>query len=220
MSDSLLQRLLDLVKSEQDSEDGPDHGPGIRLVVGIGNPGKEYAGTRRNVGFWTMNRLAKRHGMEFSSAGKASLAEGTINGRPVALAKPRVFVNVGGPVVWNLIKRLKLDDANELLIVRDDIDLPQGKLRLRASGGGGGHKGVTSIIEATGSDQFGRGRIGIGRPVVQGKPSWEPEHVADYVLSNPAPDERKVLDEAVERAMDAVELAVTDGLEAAMGEYK
>ncbi len=218
MSDSILQRLLDRIKSEQDSDDD-DRGPGIRLVVGIGNPGKEYAGTRRNVGFWTMNRLAKRHGMEFSSAGKASLAEGTINGRQVALAKPRVFVNVGGPVVWNLIKRLKIDDANELLIVRDDIDLPQGKLRLRASGGGGGHKGVTSIIEATGSDQFGRIRIGIGRPVVHGKPSWEPEHVADYVLSDPPPHERDILDKAVEQAMDAVELAVTDGLETAMGRY-
>lgn len=219
MSDSFLQRLRNLVRPEETSSDEPHRGPDIRLVVGIGNPGKEYASTRRNVGFWTMNRLARRHGMEFSSAGKASLAEGTINGRRVALAKPRVFVNVGGPVVWNLIKRLKLDDANELLIVRDDIDLPNGKLRLRPSGGGGGHKGITSIIEATGSDQFGRVRIGIGRPVVNGKPSWEPEHVADYVLSNPTPDERKVLDETVERAMNAVELAITEGFEAAMGEF-
>ena len=214
-----MQRLRNLVTPDNDSGDEPDRGPSIRLVVGIGNPGKEYAGTRRNVGFWTMNRLARRHGMEFSSAGKASLAEGTINGRPVALAKLRVFVNIGGPVVWNLIKRLKLDDANELMIVRDDIDLPNGKLRLRASGGGGGHKGVSSIIQAVGSDQFGRVRIGIGRPVVDGKPSRNPEDVADYVLSNPPPNEREVLDKAVERAMDAVELAISDGLQAAMGEY-
>ncbi len=219
MSDGFLQRLRNLVRSEETSSNEPDRGPELRLVVGIGNPGKEYAGTRRNVGFWTVNRLARRHGMEFSSAGKASLAEGTINGRRVALAKPRVFVNVAGPVVWNLIKRLKLDDASELLIVRDDIDLPNGKLRLRASGGGGGHKGVSSIIQAVGSDQFGRVRIGIGRPVVDGKPSRNPEDVADYVLSNPPPNEREVLDKAVERAMDAVELAITDGFEAAMGEY-
>lgn len=219
MTDGFLQRLRNLVTPDETFGDGPDRGPSIRLVVGIGNPGKEYAGTRRNVGFWTMNRLARRHGMEFSSAGKASLAEGTINGRRVALAKLRVFVNIGGPVVWNLIKRLKLDDANELMIVRDDIDLPNGKLRLRASGGGGGHKGVSSIIQAVGSDQFGRVRIGIGRPVVDGKPSRNPEDVADYVLSNPPPNEREVLDKAVERAMDAVELAISDGLQAAMGEY-
>lgn len=220
MSENLFQRLRNLVAPDPGRSESEDSAqPGIRLVVGIGNPGKEYAETRRNVGFRTMNRLARRHGMTFGSAGKAALAEGTIGGRRVALAKPRVFVNVSGPVVWNLIKRLKLDDANELLIVRDDIDLPNGKLRINPSGGSGGHKGVTSIIDATGSDKFGRIRIGIGRPVVNGKPSREPEHVADYVLSDPPPTERTVLDEAMERAMDAIELAITEGLEQAMGEY-
>ena len=220
MNESLFQRLRNLVTADRERPNGEDSGhPGIRLIVGLGNPGKEYAETRRNVGFRTMNRLARRHGMEFASAGKAALAEGTIGGRRVALAKPRVFVNVGGPVVWNLIKRLKLDDASELLIVRDDIDLPNGRLRIRPSGGSGGHKGVKSIIEAAGSDRFGRIRIGIGRPVVNGKPSWEPEHVADYVLSDPSPSERKLLDETVERAMDAIELAIAEGLERAMGEY-
>ncbi len=220
MSESLFQRLRNLVAPDPERpSDGGSAQPGIRLVVGLGNPGKEYAETRRNVGFRTMNRLARRHGMEFASAGKAALAEGTIGGRRVALAKPRVFVNVGGPVVWNLIKRLKLDDASELLIVRDDIDLPNGKLRINPSGGSGGHKGVTSIIEAVGSDKFGRIRIGIGRPVVNGKPSRKPEHVADYVLSDPSPNERETLDEAMERAMDAIELAITEGLERAMGEY-
>ena len=220
MNESLFQRLRSLVTPDRERPNGEAAGhPGIRLIVGLGTPGKAYAETRRNVGFRTMNRLARRHGMEFASAGKAALAEGTIGGRRVALAKPRVFVNVGGPVVWNLIKRLKLDDASELLIVRDDIDLPNGRLRIRPSGGSGGHKGVKSIIEAAGSDRFGRIRIGIGRPVVNGKPSWEPDHVADYVLSDPSPSERKLLDETVERAMDAIELAIAEGLERAMGEY-
>ena len=220
MNDSLFQRLRNLIAPDAMRPSSDDSvQPGIRLVVGLGNPGKEYAETRRNVGFRTMNRLARRHGMEFSSAGKATLAEGIIGGKRVALAKPRVFVNVGGPVVWNLIKRLKLDDASELLIVRDDIDLPNGRLRIRPSGGGGGHKGVKSIIEAAGSDKFGRIRIGIGRPVVNGKPSWEPEHVSDYVLSDPSPSERTLLDETMERAMDAIELAITEGLERAMSKY-
>ncbi len=220
MNESLFQRLRNLIAQEPERPNGDNSGqPGIRLVVGLGNPGKEYAETRRNVGFRTMNRLARRHGMKFASAGKAALAEGVIGGKRVALAKPRVFVNVGGPVVWNLIKRLKLDDASELMIVRDDIDLPNGKLRINPSGGSGGHKGVTSIIDATGSDKFGRIRIGIGRPVVNGKPSREPAHVADYVLSDPSPTEQTALDEAMERAMDAIELAIIKGLEQAMGEY-
>ena len=220
MSESLFRRLRNLVTPNPERLNDDDSlQPGIRLIVGLGNPGKEYAETRRNVGFRTMNRLARRHGLKFASAGKAALAEGTIGGKRVALAKPRVFVNVGGPVVWNLIKRLKLDDASELLIVRDDIDLPNGRLRINPSGGSGGHKGVQSIIEAAGSDKFGRIRIGIGRPVVNGKPSWEPEHVADYVLSDPSPSERTTLDEAMERAMDAIELAIIEGLERAMGEY-
>lgn len=216
MSGGLFGRFRSLVGSEKIAADDDAD---IRLIVGLGNPGKEYAETRRNIGFWTMNRLARRHGIDFSSAGKASLAEGTIDGQRVALAKPRVFVNESGPVVWSLVKRLEIDDASELLVVRDDIDLPQGKLRLRPSGGSGGHKGVKSIIDAVGSDQFPRLRIGIGRPVVQGKPSWEPDHVADYVLSDPSSHEKDILDKAVERAMDAIEMAIAEGLEAAMQRY-
>lgn len=213
-----MGKLRDLVGSRP-QEGRDEEAVGIRLVVGLGNPGKEYAETRRNVGFWTINRLARRHGMELSSAGKASLAEGEIAGKRVALAKPRVFVNVSGPVVWNLIKRLEIDDASEMLVVRDDIDLPLGKLRLRPSGGGGGHKGVSSIIEATGTNKFPRLRIGIGRPVVQGKPSWDPDDVADYVLSDPDREEREKLDEAVGQAVDAIEMAIEEGIEAAMARY-
>jgi len=218
VSEGILGKLRDLVGSRP-QEGRDEEAVGIRLVVGLGNPGKEYAETRRNVGFWTINRLARRHGMELSSAGKASLAEGEIAGKRVALAKPRVFVNVSGPVVWNLIKRLEIDDASEMLVVRDDIDLPLGKLRLRPSGGGGGHKGVSSIIEATGTNKFPRLRIGIGRPVVQGKPSWDPDDVADYVLSDPDREEREKLDEAVGQAVDAIEMAIEEGIEAAMARY-
>lgn len=191
----------------------------IRLVVGLGNPGSEYSHNRHNVGHWTMNRLARRHHLDFEHSGSISLAKGEIAGRKVALAKPRTYVNESGKAVWNLAKRLKLDDAKELLVVYDELDLPLGQVRIRPSGGPGGHNGIKSIAEATGSDQFPRVRIGIGRPVVRGKPSWEPEHVANYVLSDPPPEDRIVLDEAVERAMDAIELALADGVEAAMQRY-
>lgn len=192
----------------------------IRLIVGIGNPGNEYANTRRNVGFWLANRLARRHGMEFDTkTASYLLAEGEIDGHRVAIAKPRTFVNASGEAVVNLIRRLKLDHAQEMLVVSDHIDLPPGKIRLRRKGGGGGQKGIADIIAKTKTDEFPRLRIGIGRPVVDGKPSWEPEDVAEWVLSDPTPEERRLLDAAVERAIEAVECAVREGIEAAMNKY-
>jgi PTH1 family peptidyl-tRNA hydrolase len=191
----------------------------IRLIVGLGNPGGEYSGNRHNVGFRTINRLAKRHGIELSISGQAALGRGRIGEHEVALAKPRTFVNKSGDAIWNLIKRLDIDDARELLVVYDELDLPVGKVRLRARGGSGGYKGLKSIIDATGTDEFARLRIGIGRPVVNGEPTWDPEHVANYVLSDPPPDERKLLDEAVDRAVEAIECAVTEDVERAMGRF-
>ncbi len=210
----MLGRLRRMLSPSEEGDEPAAYG--IRLVVGLGNPGSEYAGNRHNVGFWAVNRLARRHGIDLKTAGRAALGEGRIGERGVALAKPRAYVNESGAVVWNLVKRLKLDDAQELLIVCDDLDLPLGKVRIRPRGGSGGYKGLQSIIDATGSDQFARVRIGIGRPVVKGRPSYEPEVVAGYVLSDPPPEERRVLDEAVERAIEAIEVAVADGVEQAM----
>ena len=189
----------------------------IRLVFALGNPGSEYAGNRRNVGFWVANRLARKHGMEFSTkTGTYALAEGKIGGRPVAIAKTRTFNNDSGTAVMGLIRKLKLDDARELLAVCDHLDLPTGKMRIRRRGGGGGQKGMADIIEKTRTDEFPRVRIGIGRPVVRGEPSWEPEHVAAWVLSDPGPEERALLDAAVERAIAAIECAITEGIDVAM----
>jgi PTH1 family peptidyl-tRNA hydrolase len=211
VSGGLIDRLRRIVAREGHGEPS-----GIRLVVGLGNPGKEYAANRHNVGFWTINRLARRHGIELDTRGQASVGRGEVAGRQVALAKPRTFVNESGRAVWNLIKQLELDDASELLVVYDDIDLPVGKVRLRAQGGSGGYRGLKSIIGATGSDRFARVRIGIGRPIVQGKPSYDPDAVAAYVLSDPPPEERDQLDQAVDRAIEAIEVAIADGIEAAM----
>lgn len=191
----------------------------VRLVVGLGNPGGEYAGNRHNVGFWTVNRLARRHGIDFSTSGQAALAQGRIGEHEVALAKPRTFVNKSGEAVWNLVKRLELDDARELLVVCDDLDLPVGKTRLRAAGGHGGHKGLRSIIEKAGSDEFPRLRIGIGRPVIDGESSYEPEAVAEYVLSDPPPAERDLLDDAIRRAIEAIEVVLDGGIERAMAQF-
>ena len=212
---SILQRLFG---AREDDAEPREYRP--RLIVGIGNPGPDYANTRRNVGFWLANRLARRHGIEFSTkTGSYLLAEGAIEGHPIAIAKPRTFVNASGAAVVNLIRKLKLDDAQEMLVVSDHIDLPLGKVRIRRKGGGGGQKGIADIIAKTGSDEFPRVRIGIGRPVVDGEPSWDPGDVADWVLGDPTPAEREELDKAVERAIAAVACAVQDGIEVAMNRY-
>lgn len=215
MSGGLLHRLRRILAPDEVA--APSYR--VRLVVGLGNPGGEYAGNRHNVGFWTVNRLARRHGIEMETSGQAALGKGRIGGCEVALAKPRTFVNRSGEAVWNLVKRLELDDARELLVVCDDLDLPVGKVRLRPLGGHGGQKGLQSIIEATGSDQFPRLRIGIGRPVVDGEPSYDPEAVAGYVLSDPPPEERDLLDRAVERAIETIEAALSEGVERAMARF-
>jgi PTH1 family peptidyl-tRNA hydrolase len=213
---NLVKRLLG------GGEDHPDdereyH---IRLIIGIGNPGSDYANTRRNVGFWVANRLARKHGMDFKTkTGSYLLAEGEIDGRKIAIAKPRTFVNKSGEAAVHLIRRLKLDHAQEMLVVSDHIDLPAGKVRLRRKGGGGGQKGIADIINKTRTDEFPRVRIGIGRPTVDGEPTWAPDMVADWVLGDPTPSERELLDAAVARTIEAIELALREGIEAAMNRY-
>jgi PTH1 family peptidyl-tRNA hydrolase len=212
---SILQRFFG---TREDEGEPKEYRP--RLIIGIGNPGSEYANTRRNVGFWVANRLAKNHGLDFSTkTGSYHLAEGAIGGRPIAIAKPRNYVNASGGAAVNLIRKLKLDDAQEMLVVSDHIDLPAGKVRIRRKGGGGGQKGIADIIAKTKTDEFPRIRIGIGRPVVDGQPSWEPEDVAEWVLSDPSPEDRALLDNAVERAIAAIECAVTEGIDIAMNVY-
>ena len=218
-SGGVWQRLRRLIASERAPDEEAARSYRVRFVVGLGNPGGEYAANRHNVGYWTVNRLARRHDIDLKTSGQAALGQGNIGDRDVALAKPRTFVNKSGIAVWNLVKRLKLDDARELLVVHDDLDLPVGKVRLRARGSHGGNNGIRSIIDTTGSDQFRRLRIGIGRPVVNGEPSYEPDVVADYVLSDPPPDERDLLDEAVERAIEAIEVTLAEDIDQAMARF-
>ncbi len=192
--------------------------PAERLIVGMGNPGAEYADHRHNVGYWTLNRLARRHGIDLKAGGQAATGRGRISGVEVLLAKPRTFVNRSGEAVRPLLARERLS-VTDLIVVYDDLDLPEGRIRLRPRGGDGGYNGLKSIIAATGSGDFCRVRIGIGRPVVNGEPSWDPEVVARYVLSPPTKAAREVLEAAAERACDAIELALAEGFEAAMNRF-
>jgi len=187
--------------------------------VGLGNPGREYAHSRHNVGFWCLNRLARRHGIAFSSRGRlAAVGDGRLAGRPVILAKPRTFVNLSGRAVSHLLQRYRLS-PQQLLVVCDDLDLPLGRVRLRPSGSHGGHRGMRSIVEAIGSQDFPRIRIGIGRPQVAGEPTWEPEAIVDYVLGPMTAEERRILDEAAATAGEAILCLLSEGVETAMSRF-
>ena len=188
------------------------------LIVGLGNPGPVYSHNRHNVGYWCVNRLARLHGISLKARRLAAFGEGSIRGTPVLLAKPRTFVNRSGQAVASLLRNFKIKRQN-MLVVCDDLDLTVGSLRLKPGGGHGGQKGLRSVIGAVGDDDFPRLRIGIGRPLVDGRPSWDPEAIAAYVLSDPTPDEAKALQAAAVQGAEAVETVLQEGLEAAMNRY-
>jgi len=186
--------------------------PGIaKLIIGLGNPGRKYAGNRHNVGFQCLDRLAEAWDLSFSRRKhKALLAQGEIAGLKAILAKPQTFMNLSGQAVERLARFYKVPPES-ILVIYDDLDLPLGKIRLRPEGGSGGHKGMNSIIEHLGTDGFPRLRVGIGRPTHS-----DP---VDYVLDDFAPDEQIAIEEAYERAVSAVELWLAEGIVAAMNRY-
>ena len=192
-------------------------GKELFLIVGLGNPGIKYAFTRHNAGFWVIDELASRSKARLREVrGESFIARTFVAGREVILAKPLTFMNRSGTAVAALLRLFSLERKN-LLIVYDDMDLPPGKIRLRARGGSGGHKGMASIITLLQSEEIPRLRLGIGRP-----DSFE-ESISggeiDYVLSPFPPAEEKIVLEAVLRAADAIEVVLTRGLEEAMNRY-
>ncbi len=188
------------------------------VIVGLGNPGPEYSHNRHNVGYWCINRLARLHGIQLKAKKLAALGEGSIASSLVLLVKPRTYVNLSGQAVSAALRHLKVPPEN-LLVIYDELDLPAGRLRLKAKGGHGGHNGLRSIAGAIGSTDFPRIRIGIGRPHVAGEPTWDPKDVAPYVLGDPAGDDAKILHDAVAGAAAAVETLIAEGVEAAMDRY-
>ena len=184
----------------------------LSLIAGLGNPGPQYAANRHNIGFRCLDRLAAEHGLTFDRRQKRALtARGVIAGREVLLVKPQTFMNESGRAVVPLARFYKVPPAR-LLVVYDDLDLPPGTLRLRPSGGSGGHRGMRSIIAQLGSQEFPRLRIGIGRPPGRMDP-------AAYVLQDFAPEEWPLMEETLARAIAAIEVWLTEGLDAAMSRY-
>jgi peptidyl-tRNA hydrolase, PTH1 family len=184
----------------------------VHLVVGLGNPGEQYADNRHNLGFMVADELARR-GRAGAPRAKfgAEIAEATISGNRILLCKPQEYMNVSGQAVARVAGFWKVP-VSDTIVVHDELDLPYERMKLGAGGGPGGHNGLKSIISALGDPGFARVRIGIGRPA----PGRDP---ADWVLSDFSRAEAAVLPELIVRAADAVEAIIKDGLTTAMNRF-
>lgn len=183
------------------------------IIVGLGNPTKEYAHTRHNVGFDTIDKIADRHGISvLEKKHKAIYGRGYINGQKVILAKPQTFMNLSGESVRSLIDYYKVDEEAELIVIYDDISLDPGQLRVRKKGSAGGHNGIKNIIAHLGHDRFLRIKVGVGE-----KPKGY--DLADYVLSRFGKAEQDAMEDAFGRAADAVEVMIADGPDEAMNRF-
>ncbi|MDY5022056.1 MAG: aminoacyl-tRNA hydrolase [Blautia sp.] len=183
------------------------------LIAGLGNPGRQYEATRHNMGFDVLDCLIEKHhiaqsGVKFN----AMFGKGIIGGEKVILMKPLSFMNLSGGPIQEMANYFKVDPETELIVIYDDIDLEPGQLRIRKQGSAGGHNGMKDIIRKLGTDKFLRIKVGVGA-----KPKgWD---LADHVLSRFTDQDRKLVDESIEKAADAVEIMISRGADAAMNLY-
>ncbi|MDD5181360.1 MAG: aminoacyl-tRNA hydrolase [Gallionellaceae bacterium] len=182
----------------------------IKLIVGLGNPGREYETTRHNAGFWWVDEFARAHRLAFRMENKfhGLAARDPVHGRELFLLKPQTFMNVSGRAVGALALFYKIEPQH-ILVVHDELDLPPGAARLKLGGGHGGHNGLKDIIAHLGTKEFWRLRIGIGRP-------GEGADVSGYVLNAPRREEADSIEQAMRRALDVAHLIADGKLEAAM----
>ena len=184
----------------------------MKLIVGLGNPGGEYEGTRHNVGFEVADVLAERAGILLSEKRfKARLGRGRLGTEAVAILKPQTYMNLSGESVGPAVGFYKVS-VEDVIVIHDDLDLELGRLKVKKGGGHGGHNGLRSLVKILPGPEFVRVRIGIGRP----PPRWD---AADYVLSRFARDDRPLVDDVVRDAADAIEAVLTDGVGRAMTMY-
>ena len=190
----------------------------MKIVVGLGNPGRVYARNRHNIGFMCLNNFARKQGIQLDKKqGKARTGAGEVGGERVILARPQTFMNLSGQAVKRLVDKSDIDPA-ELIIIHDDLDLPLGRIRVRCGGGSGGHNGVHSVIASLGSRDFIRLRVGIGRPAVD-TPDRTDEDVISYVLGDFSTEERKTLNQVIPRVSETIFCLLTEGIPQAMNKY-
>lgn len=183
----------------------------MHLLVGLGNPGKAYAQTRHNIGVWVIERAAARWSIRLTPRGTAQRGSGRLESEVIQLAGLLDWMNVSGPPLHGLLRELNLT-PDDLVLVHDDLDLEPGRLRIKQTGGHGGHNGIKSVIEALGTPQFIRVKIGIGRPGPR-------QDAADYVLQPVTPDEMAVFEPCLERAVDALECLIRRGPAVTMNQF-
>lgn len=183
----------------------------MRLIVGLGNPGAFYAQTRHNIGMWVVERAAARWSISLVRRGIAQRGSGRLGSELIELAGTLGFVNVTGPPLKGLLRELKLT-ADDLILVHDDLDLEPGRLRIKQAGGHGGHNGVKSVVEALGTSNFVRLKIGIGRPAPR-------QDSAEYVLEPVTSEHMALFEPCIDRAVDALECLVHRGGNAAMNQF-
>ncbi len=184
----------------------------MRLLVGLGNPGSRYVGTRHNLGFQAVDRIAQEVGAQWKRNTTSNLvAEASFQGKAILLAKPLAYMNLSGGAVAELISARGVPAA-EMLVFIDDVALPLGTLRIRERGGDGGHLGLASILEALGDEEVPRMRLGIG-------PDEHQADLAEFVLETFTPKERVIVDELLDRALDATRSVLRDGIAKAMSLY-
>jgi PTH1 family peptidyl-tRNA hydrolase len=191
----------------------------MKLIAGLGNPGKYYVRNRHNVGFRCINHIARQYSIQLKRHQYYSqIGIGKIVESQVLLAKPKTFVNLSGEAINHLMRKHHIS-REELIVIVDDLDLPLGKVRLRQSGRSGGHKGIKSIIAALGGEDFSRVRIGIGRPEQELDNFINREDVINHVLSDFSSEEEKIIKSAITTATEAIECILVDGMTAAMNKF-
>lgn len=191
----------------------------MKLVVGLGNPGKAYARNRHNIGFHCLNYFAKLHSIRFDRRQcQARIGTGELGGEKLLLAKPRTFVNLSGKAVGCLVSKHNVP-LGDLLVIHDDLDLPLGKIRLRPGGGSGGHKGMESIISVLKSEEFPRLRVGIGHPQVEGLSNTDEDVIVSYVLSDFTPQEEELIKPVIASVAEAIDCFLNQGMEVAMSKF-
>lgn len=184
----------------------------MKVVLGLGNPGKKYQQSRHNLGFWVVDRIASDNGISVQKRKYDSLiGEGHMGQEKILLVKPQTYMNCSGTAVKRLCRYLPVT-AKDLVVIYDDLDLPFGRIRIRPGGGAGGHRGVESIVECVGEENFFRVRIGIGRPPAGIVPS-------DYVLGSFTAEEKAEIEQVIFRAAAAVRCLLEDGPRQAMEKY-
>lgn len=184
----------------------------MKVIVGLGNPGVRFRHTRHNIGYRCVDHFAHLHGLAIAERrAKVSLSVSAVGGVSLVLAKPRTFMNESGIAASYLVRRFRILPS-DLVVVYDDLDLPVGKIRIRAGGTAGGHRGLNSVIKELGTQDIPRIRVGIGRPSGQ-------EDEVSYVLRNPEIEECSIIKETVERVSEAVSCVISYGLDTAMNRF-